>query len=399
MQVEANTHPHNATTTKVFATSRKTQFERFVNFITMGCIKDSAPNKIRFRKISWGLVCLPLLLLALSCSLLVQTSSRVAIPGKPSLGSMQGIIEKMHNSKSHHTSLQSVNTTSDLGKSKGGGAVSPWHKSARLEWLHIPKAGTSFGNMLVKWACPWQDVETPVKTTETNLTNQCSRLFRIDPGARPHLSIADHISLENRTVDELQNVFTILRSPKTRLASGYHMKTGGKYLEFSEEQICADIRSSPKLSRLAHSALGVQTRMIIGQPMTTRWPQSKNAAFMFYSSKPPTAAEVELACLNLHLFAFLGVSDYWDATVCLFHKMYGGTVLESDSVHLRQGRYTETPYAKTSVDCGDTADESVFACAMHIFISRLRPHPECLKLVTYKEFGNPTVEALLKSLV
>ena len=270
--------------------------------------------------------------------------------------------------------------------------LSLWSINRLVEWLHIPKTGTSFGNVLVRWACPWQDVDIPVTKYKTVMDSKCSHLFRIDPRVKPNLLIADHVSLHGRTTSELQNVFTMLRSPKTRLASGYHFKTHYKKLNATEADICQYITQNGQANKSPFLAKGSQVKMIVGKYMET-------PKYIFESFQEPTVEETELACSNLHLFAFLGVSDYWDATVCLFHKMYGGAVLESDTVHLRQGDYAADPASASSVDCVDRADETLFACAMHIFVSRLRPHPECLKLLTYKDFGNPVVDAILQAVM
>lgn len=270
--------------------------------------------------------------------------------------------------------------------------LTPWSKpQGKIEYLHIPKAGTSFGNVLVQWACPWLDsTKKHITVTRTELQDEaCLEILRKDVKAKTGLGIADHISLTNRTFEELQNVFTMIRSPKTRLASGYYytaLQNKSLNKQSNQTEMCKYIVASKR----AHTARGTQVKMILGKPMTV-------PGYLFESSIPPTLEEAELAGVRLFNFSFFGISDFWEASMCLFHALYGGEDQGFDSVHLRKGHYSED--SLTSVDCEDVADERLFEIAMRVFLAKVYAYPECRKLITYKNFGNPRIDEMLTSVI
>jgi hypothetical protein len=111
--------------------------------------------------------------------------------------------------------------------------------------------------------------------------------------------------------------------------------------------------------------------MVAGEPLTVRrtwWRRVGSAA-------PPSDEMVAEACRRLRLFAFVGISDYWDASVCLFHKMYGGEPHSIELVNVRKGKYAKGSLKE--VDCGDAADEQLYKCALEVFEENLQRHPQC----------------------
>lgn len=139
-----------------------------------------------------------------------------------------------------------------------------------------------------------------------------------------------------------------------------------------------------------HASLGAQTKMIAGASMNKlKWHQ-------FDSLDPPDTAMVALACVRLRRFAFVGISDYWEASMCLFHEIHGGKTSTSELVNVRQGNYSSDPESIKELDCGDTADELLFECGMKVFLEGLKQHPQCMDLVEMKDFGLPAVDDMLQ---
>jgi hypothetical protein len=253
-----------------------------------------------------------------------------------------------------------------------------------------PHAGTSFGNVLLLWACPKLPPRIWVtsKGVGIGVTRACRSRFRPDLGARRSWFMGEHTSLTSRTDGELRNVFTLVRSPKTRLASGYHWRYRyrASHVTASEREICAAVRGS----RIMHVASGVQVRMLVGEPIVIQ-----HGGHCFASGAPPTAAMAEEACRRLQLLAYVGVSDFWGASVCLFHAMHGGKVHEDlEHKNVRKGGYSAAAEATKAADCGDQADERLFECAMELFLRRLDEHPHCVQHMHAKAFGNAHVDAL-----
>lgn len=98
-----------------------------------------------------------------------------------------------------------------------------------------------------------------------------------------------------------------------------------------------------------------------------------------FNNNPPTQAMVDLACERVRKFAFVGITPFYDTSVCLFHAMYGGRVRPNEYKNVRKGDYTAVAHSLKEVDCGDRADEALFECGLEVFLSNLRDHPQCLQ--------------------
>jgi hypothetical protein len=256
-----------------------------------------------------------------------------------------------------------------------------------IEWLHIPKTGTSFGNILVSTFCNLPTDTKWITGVRAKIPPDCLKIFRNEGNkVRAEWPIGDHVSLEGRSVSELQKVFTMIRSPGTRLLSGFHFTTAYRRLNDTEEEVCHYISQS----NIAHSSKSAQVKMVVGKAMS----MSDKIWHRFEDSKIASIEDAELACLNLEVMAFVGISDYWEASVCLFHSQYGGEMNDADVVNVRKGRYDKKKMA--TVDCNDEMDEYLFQCAMRLLLSRLRLHRECGAFVEYKDFGLPAVDSMLQ---
>merc|ERR1719401_892886 len=55
-------------------------------------------------------------------------------------------------------------------------------------------------------------------------------------------------------------------------------------------------------------------------------------------SPPLTQDDVELAKSRLQKFAFVGLTEEWDLSICLFRAMFGGLCYGADFDNIRPGR-------------------------------------------------------------
>lgn len=247
-----------------------------------------------------------------------------------------------------------------------------------IEWLHIPKAGTSFGNTLLLWACPALDPQQlwwPIRPGQPRPPVSCMEKFR--PG------FGRHVSLEGRTQGELRRVVAMLRSPGARLVSLHHylrtqhnpsyrsrLGITPSATNATEGDICSWLASS----RWAADAQGAMVKTIAGVPRGWHPGLQK---YSFPDAEQPPQALVREACRRLQLFMFVGITDYWHASVCLFHAQHGGVVRPVELENVRQGRCTAQHCAVREVHCGDAADQQLFACALELFWQRLEEHRHC----------------------
>lgn len=54
-----------------------------------------------------------------------------------------------------------------------------------------------------------------------------------------------------------------------------------------------------------------------------------------------TEHEVQTAIDRLRTFAFVGLTEHWKLTVCLFHAMFGGEIRTSDFLNSRRGDHSD----------------------------------------------------------
>jgi hypothetical protein len=201
------------------------------------------------------------------------------------------------------------------------------------------------------------------------LPDSCLAKFR--QGDRKGWPIGNHVPLTGRTEPELRNVFTLVRHPRSRALSGFHYLTEYKRVGATRFEICQYVASRPE----AHVNLGAQVKFITGE-VEFRWPS--NFAFAPKYAGLPDEQMVDRACARLRQFAFVGLSEHWNASVCLFHAIFGGQAHQIEYANVRKGKYGGVGMFG-ELDCGDTADERLYACAKELFLARMEQHPRCIR--------------------
>merc|ERR1712151_1036130 len=73
-------------------------------------------------------------------------------------------------------------------------------------------------------------------------------------------------------------------------------------------------------------------------------------------------------------FKFIGLTEEWDISVCLFHKMFGGNCHRREFVNLRPGTESSTEPYSTDILQGfvDEVDGKFYAKARRMFLSNLQ---------------------------
>jgi len=88
-----------------------------------------------------------------------------------------------------------------------------------------------------------------------------------------------------------------------------------------------------------------------------------------------SADEVSEAIRRLSTFAFVGLTDRWQLSVCLFHAMYGGDVTASEFRNVRHGDGGSSHHGYNTTMLGsfvDDADEALHLRAVEIFECNLQ---------------------------
>ena len=234
-----------------------------------------------------------------------------------------------------------------------------------IDWLHITKTGTSLGNVLLKFVCKDVILEED-SGVQGNVTGECLSNFYLQQGMRRNWPIGDHFSLWNRSEVQLSHVYTMLRSPKYRFASGYHYRTSYKNLNASVSQICNFLESKALPS---HFTRGHQVKTIVGHKF------SSNRGFKI--DIPPSNEEVHEACKRIESFAFVGVTELWNTSMCLLAHSHQIPLDEIMKIpHMRKGK--SKGYKTVQADCIDPYDDFLVSCAIQRIKLKVKKHPVCL---------------------
>merc|ERR1712060_692871 len=70
--------------------------------------------------------------------------------------------------------------------------------------------------------------------------------------------------------------------------------------------------------------LGCQTKMVVGR--------------MCANSYTLTQADLRRAKQRIEKMSFIGITDEWDRSICLFHKQFGGQIVYVEYTNERKGR-------------------------------------------------------------
>jgi len=203
----------------------------------------------------------------------------------------------------------------------------------RLAWLHIPKSGTSFANVLLGTGCPGLDDGDIMDVSFANadgqmvgnfMSSHCHRCiagFRLCPGHNPVGAACNEWSQHEG------HFVSMFRSPEQRLLSGYYAKRHGL------RDYTGPFDETHPLMSYAKLMQGCTTRMLIGLPCGISHPSTPPHV--------PTENQTQLAISRLSGFAFIGLTDQWELSVCLFHAMFGGECQSREFANVRPHSYYE----------------------------------------------------------
>lgn len=192
--------------------------------------------------------------------------------------------------------------------------------SIELQWLHIPKCGSSFVNTMITWGCPGLPADEKMDRQQ------------LDVGGVPTEWIENHngqcdfdrmgISCVHSPVDQPRctkpengGYAAMFRQPEQRIMSGFYWGWGFPFFDHNLD-----------ILEYARYAEGCATRMMTGRLCMSGSDQHV-----------PTEDDVESAIKKLDDFVFVGLTEEWEMSICLFHRMFGGECQEREFVNLRAG--------------------------------------------------------------
>lgn len=250
-----------------------------------------------------------------------------------------------------------------------------------IAWFHVPKTGSSFQNTFYHTPaiCPsfpehaYIDSQGPWNPSWGNLTEVCGGGFSSSYGTPPSSGIAyDHSGIGGLSDQAYRlnrgHFVTMLRNPEQRLISMY------KYFGPIDLRIEGQVGSpkewpygteSPGLREYAEFNAGCTVRQM------TMWDRSPCWAMFDPTSMAPMVSEaIEMLQDG---FVFVGITEQWALSVCLFRAMFGGRCRNTDLLNTRPGTDSNESSSGSDYDTSelygwvDPWDGPLYAEALSIF--------------------------------
>ena len=237
-----------------------------------------------------------------------------------------------------------------------GGAARPKTLSRPLEWIHIPKCGTSFGAVLHGYLCqmndaPYENPNAPIQPGQHAVCDYCGdrkgegkhlgggswwdpKLRNLIPFSNkfwkkhrhrwheyyapycdwtqtPNPPYSNHFPLSPKPTKN--DVMVLLREPRKRLVSSWNNNKHSYGATGPERE---EINACQTLKDFVHQKVipGCQTKMLLGSNCASK--QEINERNYGFAEK---RLRDELQ--------FVGLTDAFNASVCLFHHQFGGLPL------------------------------------------------------------------------
>ena len=277
-------------------------------------------------------------------------------------------------------------STALLAASSQLDASSP-NQSPRVAWLHVPKTGTSFATTLMHYANSSLPDDAHANSggpagsgsCDPSVTDECvdfshseihATTFLVDYPAsvwfngafptsamtRPVQNRTDHAGAQRRSwfgdhysfgapgdsplYDEFKgHLFAMFRDPSRRLVSDYSRAMGNwnhdnqrrEYPSASWDDPFQPPADALSLEQYARRFEGLAVRMLA---TSTHCEDGTARATETCTDMPSGALEVARTRLR-DGFAFVGDTDDWEASICLFHLKLGGRCLDVELINNR----------------------------------------------------------------
>ena len=253
-----------------------------------------------------------------------------------------------------------------------------------LYWLHVPKTGTSFLATVWNYACG-QGKEMLDITVSDSYAPGCAPCYgRALMERYPQDEYCTEGVLHSKftlyhapiSVERIQatgmHVVAMFRQPTQRLISAHKDHNRAPEFSISERDVlqkaCAN-ESAECFARYPGIA-GCMTRMLSGRTCTelshVRGSNPFDGGRAFVGKAKEAVAQL----------AFVGLTERWNESVCLFHRMFGGSINPGEfmNFHHHQGHDGSDMYEDELNGFRDAADEEVYAAAQRRFESLLEEH-------------------------
>mmetsp|Transcript_65440 Transcript_65440/g.140008 ORF Transcript_65440/g.140008 Transcript_65440/m.140008 type:complete len:348 (+) Transcript_65440:16-1059(+) len=243
-----------------------------------------------------------------------------------------------------------------------------------IEWVHVPKCGTSFVNTLIHIPgfCPGFAEDFVVSAEAHTLP-----LGQTDTLGEANFALHNTTELCNTSTWDTHRIAH--HSIDFRPSGGFNAGKG-RFMMFVRQPeqlllssyqfyVLAPPMGNPPFTTLTDfipKREGIVTKILTRAGPYAGW---------LTDGGPPTRAEIDEAKLRLQTgFAFIGDTDQWDLSICLFNTMFNQVCRPAQFSNSRpSGNKTSRLYDTTVLNgWRDPYDNEVYDVAMKIFETNLR---------------------------
>lgn len=218
-----------------------------------------------------------------------------------------------------------------------------------IYYLHVPESGSGFATTVMRHACgdnmPAEvEVHEPSEFLATRYpTCNASRFFRFTSGHEP---------LEITKDADLAHAVVMIRDPSQRVLAGYYN----------------DLHDCDSLQRKHHCSTDVGSFQCDGDIMTddglfVRNPEAipprvygqcvENCTANMLTGRScsePGDVDVNQAIDAINKLGFVGLTDEWTLSICLWHRMFGGGIVPAEFNHAKRGVISSRSHGFGSYD-------------------------------------------------
>ena len=247
-------------------------------------------------------------------------------------------------------------------------------------WVHFPKAGSSFLNVLVHTPgfCPGVPLTVSIDEDSfgcrfaTNFFNACPDLC--DP-ASVRCQASPHECIGSRYPELEGHMVGLFRQPEQRILSAYHDEARTWMVLGTD---CAHQNSTkPPAPIFARYFAGTVAYQLVGEGLLN-YGGGHHWLPGLLDIPERTVEMAEEAVRRLQGFAFVGITEEWDLSICLFRKIFGGPCHALDFSNTRSsfpGKQAEDFYDTAPLEgFQDEIDRIVYQEALRIFRQDLLQH-------------------------
>ncbi|CAE7343617.1 Pol [Symbiodinium pilosum] len=252
-------------------------------------------------------------------------------------------------------------------------------RTVPMTWIHFPKAGSSFVNVLIHMPgfCPAAGPELSVDEDHfgcrfaTNFYKACPDLC--DAG-HMRCQASPHECVGSRYPELEGHMVGLFRQPEQRTLSAYH--DDARTWMVLGTDCTHQNNTKPPVPIFARYFAGTVAYQLVGDGLPN-WEAGGHfmlPGLVHIPERTPKMAEEAMRRLR-DGFAFVGITEEWDLSICLFHSMFGGQCRATDFQDTRSsvpGKSADDLYDTAPLEgFHDEIDGMVYQEAVRIFRKKL----------------------------